>query len=134
MRCQAALLPGAKKLTSEALERRWSCSHIFRDGATRPAGELLRSDPVPRYLMSTMTASAKEDVMHATLAAIVALDIESGLPIILILVLVLFGGGQLPKLARALGSAQREFKKGLEEGADDKDKDKNKAKPESTSD
>jgi len=72
--------------------------------------------------------------MHATLAAIVALDIESGLPIILILVLVLFGGAQLPKLARGLGSAQREFKKGLEEGADDKDKDKNKAKPESTSD
>ena len=50
------------------------------------------------------------------------MDLESGLPIILILVLVLFGGSQLPKLARGLGSAQREFKKGLEEGADEKDK------------
>ena len=70
--------------------------------------------------------------MHAALAAIVALDIESGLPIILILVLVLFGGAQLPKLARGLGSAQREFKKGLEEGADDKSKDK--AKDDSKSD
>ena len=58
--------------------------------------------------------------MHAALAEIVALDLESGLPIILILVLVLFGGSQLPKLARGLGSAQTEFKKGLEEGADDK--------------
>ena len=58
--------------------------------------------------------------MHAAVAEIVALDIESGLPIILILVLILFGGAQLPKLARGLGSAQREFKKGLEEGADDK--------------
>jgi sec-independent protein translocase protein TatA len=58
--------------------------------------------------------------MHAALAEILALDLESGLPIILILVLVLFGGSQLPKLARGLGSAQREFKKGLEEGADDK--------------
>ena len=58
--------------------------------------------------------------MHAALAEILALDLESGLPIILILVLVLFGGSQLPKLARGLGSAQREFKKGLEEGADEK--------------
>ena len=58
--------------------------------------------------------------MHSALAEIMALDLESGLPIILILVLILFGGSQLPKLARGLGSAQREFKKGLEEGADDK--------------
>ena len=58
--------------------------------------------------------------MHAALAEILALDLESGLPIILILVLVLFGGSQLPKLARGLGSAQREFKKGLEEGAEEK--------------
>jgi sec-independent protein translocase protein TatA len=58
--------------------------------------------------------------MHVALAEIVALDLESGLPIILILVLILFGGSQLPKLARGLGSAQREFKKGLEEGADEK--------------
>ena len=49
-----------------------------------------------------------------------AIDVEWGLPIIALLVLVLFGGAQLPKLARGLGSAQREFKKGLEEGADDK--------------
>ena len=52
--------------------------------------------------------------MHSALAEILALDLESGLPIILILVLVLFGGSQLPKLARGLGSAQREFKKGSE--------------------
>ena len=32
---------------------------------------------------------------------------------------MLFGGSQLPKLAKGLGSAQREFKKGLEEGADE---------------
>ena len=57
--------------------------------------------------------------MHGALAAIVALDIESGVPILLILVLLLFGGSQLPKLARGLGSAQKEFKKGLEDGADD---------------
>ena len=39
--------------------------------------------------------------------------------IVLIVVLVLFGGSQLPKLARGLGSAQREFKKGLEESDTD---------------
>jgi sec-independent protein translocase protein TatA len=49
-----------------------------------------------------------------------AIDVEWGLPIIALLVLVLFGGAQLPKLARGLGSAQREFKKGLEEGAEEK--------------
>jgi len=43
---------------------------------------------------------------------------------VLVVLLVLFGGSQLPKLARGLGSAQREFKKGLEEGADDKDTSK----------
>jgi sec-independent protein translocase protein TatA len=35
-------------------------------------------------------------------------------------VLVIFGGTQLPKLARGLGQAQREFKKGLDEGAPEK--------------
>jgi sec-independent protein translocase protein TatA len=37
--------------------------------------------------------------------------------IVAVVVLVLFGGSQLPKLARGLGSAQHEFKKGLDEGA-----------------
>ena len=55
-----------------------------------------------------------------------AIDVEWGLPIILLLVLVLFGGAQLPKLARGLGSAQREFKKGLEEGDQTRKSDKSK--------
>ena len=42
--------------------------------------------------------------------------------VVRVVVLVLFGGSQLPKLARGFGSAQREFKKGLDEGADDDDK------------
>ncbi len=32
-------------------------------------------------------------------------------------VVLLFGGSQLPKLARSLGQAQNEFKKGMTEGA-----------------
>jgi sec-independent protein translocase protein TatA len=47
--------------------------------------------------------------------------------IILLVVLVIFGGSQLPKLARGLGSAQREFKKGLEEGAAPEDKKESKS-------
>jgi sec-independent protein translocase protein TatA len=39
------------------------------------------------------------------------------LAILIIAVLVLFGGSQIPKLAKNLGKAQTEFKKGLEQGA-----------------
>ena len=41
----------------------------------------------------------------------------------LLVVLVIFGGTQIPKLARSLGQAQKEFKTGLEEGAKDDGKD-----------
>lgn len=37
--------------------------------------------------------------------------------IVLLVVLVLFGGAKLPKLARSMGEAQTEFKKGLRDGA-----------------
>ena len=36
--------------------------------------------------------------------------------VILLIVLLLFGGAKLPKLAKSLGEAQREFRKGHEEG------------------
>ena len=39
--------------------------------------------------------------------------------IILLVVLVLFGGAKLPKLARSLGEAQNEFKKGIKTSDDD---------------
>jgi sec-independent protein translocase protein TatA len=41
------------------------------------------------------------------------------LVIVLVIALVLFGGSQLPKLARNLGKAQKEFKDGLSEGEKD---------------
>jgi sec-independent protein translocase protein TatA len=51
--------------------------------------------------------------------------------IILVIVLVLFGSTRLPKLARSMGQASKEFKKGVSEGDKDdegeataKDKDK----------
>ena len=39
--------------------------------------------------------------------------------IVLLIVLLVFGGTKLPKLARSMGQAQKEFKKGLSEGAAD---------------
>ncbi len=44
--------------------------------------------------------------------------------IILVVILVLFGGAKLPKLARSLGEAQKEFKDGLSKGMDDEDESK----------
>ena len=41
--------------------------------------------------------------------------------IILVLVLLVFGGAKLPKLARSLGQAQKEFKDGLSESANEGD-------------
>ena len=41
--------------------------------------------------------------------------------IVLVVVLVLFGGAKLPKLARSLGQAQNEFKKGMSEEQDPDD-------------
>jgi sec-independent protein translocase protein TatA len=39
--------------------------------------------------------------------------------IVLVIVLLVFGGSQLPKLAKNLGKAQKEFKDGLAEGSKD---------------
>jgi sec-independent protein translocase protein TatA len=41
--------------------------------------------------------------------------------IVLVVVLLLFGSTRLPKLARSIGEASKEFKKGVNEGAHDDD-------------
>lgn len=45
----------------------------------------------------------------------------SELIIILVILLVLFGGAKLPKLARSLGQAQKEFKEGIAEDGEEDD-------------
>ncbi|WP_419848122.1 twin-arginine translocase TatA/TatE family subunit [Candidatus Poriferisocius sp.] len=48
--------------------------------------------------------------------------------IVLVILLVLFGGAKLPKLARSLGRAQKEFKEGVTENSKVEDKADEKPK------
>jgi sec-independent protein translocase protein TatA len=52
------------------------------------------------------------------LSVVVAEIFGPDLLIVLAIVALLFGSSQLPKLARSLGSAKREFEKGQRDGAD----------------
>ena len=47
--------------------------------------------------------------------------------IILVILLVLFGGSKLPQLAKNIGRAQKEFKTGLDEGSRDDDAEETSA-------
>jgi sec-independent protein translocase protein TatA len=44
--------------------------------------------------------------------------------IILVIVMLLFGASRLPKLAKSLGQASKEFKDGVREGVKDDETDK----------
>ena len=41
------------------------------------------------------------------------------LVIVLLIVLILFGGSKIPELARSIGQSVKELKKGFKEGVDD---------------
>lgn len=49
--------------------------------------------------------------------------------VILVVVLVLFGGSQLPKLAKNLGMAQKEFKDGMGDAAPPTDQPPSQSSP-----
>jgi sec-independent protein translocase protein TatA len=53
-------------------------------------------------------------VLSAILANIFGAD--SLIVLVVLVIVLLFGGSRLPKLARGLGSASHEFRKGMEEG------------------
>ena len=61
----------------------------------------------------------KEPPLPATVRNMISFLEGPELIIVLGVVLVLFGGAQLPKLAKNLGSAQKEFKKAMDEGKSD---------------
>lgn len=53
--------------------------------------------------------------MHSSLLANL-LGPDGLIIIVVVIVVLLFGGNKLPKLARGLGAASHEFRKGIEEG------------------
>ena len=53
--------------------------------------------------------------------------------IILLIVMLIFGGAKLPKLARSLGESSKEFKKGLAEGVGEGETQPTPPKPETKS-
>lgn len=59
-------------------------------------------------------ASASHERGSDMLAEIFGVD---GIVVLAVVLAVLFGGSQIPRLARSLGSAKREFKAGLDEPA-----------------
>ncbi len=52
--------------------------------------------------------------------------------LILLIVLLLFGGKKLPELSRSLGTSMKELRNGLNEGADEKSKKSEDSKQETT--
>jgi sec-independent protein translocase protein TatA len=53
---------------------------------------------------------------------LLAVDVgPAELLIVLLVVLVVFGGAKIPELARSLGKAKREFAEGMREGASSDD-------------
>jgi sec-independent protein translocase protein TatA len=61
----------------------------------------------------------KEAPLPATVRNMISFLQGPELIFVLVVVLVLFGGSQLPKFAKNLGSAQKEFKKAMDEGKSD---------------
>ncbi len=43
--------------------------------------------------------------------------------LVLVVIMVIFGGSKLPSLARSLGASAKEFRKGVDEGAEVESKD-----------
>jgi sec-independent protein translocase protein TatA len=62
---------------------------------------------------SPRTVERKSSVIFTLPAEIFGMD---GMIVLIVVVLVLFGSTQIPKLARSLGSAQKEFKEGSVRG------------------
>jgi sec-independent protein translocase protein TatA len=69
---------------------------------------------MPAPFWSSIHSSEQHREDDPVLADIIGPDIL--IVIAVALVVLLFGGSKLPKLARGLGSASHEFRKGLEEG------------------
>lgn len=68
-----------------------------------------------------------EDLRWATMLTGLLVGRPSALEIgiIVLVIVLLFGASKIPKLARSMGQAKAEFKKGIEEGEESLDDDEN---------
>jgi sec-independent protein translocase protein TatA len=64
---------------------------------------------------SSTHSAYQNRITTATVNVMISFVNGPELIIVLVVVLVIFGGSQLPKLAKNLGSAQKEFKKAIED-------------------
>jgi sec-independent protein translocase protein TatA len=64
---------------------------------------------------SSTRSAYQNRITTATVNVMISFVNGPELIIVLVVVLVIFGGSQLPKLAKNLGSAQKEFKKAIED-------------------
>ena len=70
----------------------------------------------PPPVEKTCPPGHRPAVRNGTLSNVLGYTVgPTELIIVLVIVLVLFGGAKLPKLARSLGQAQREFREGVAE-------------------
>jgi sec-independent protein translocase protein TatA len=101
--------------TDAWLAIRFSPARADRAGAEKPPAHLSehRDDEVANSL--TMGCRTMPPVEGAAMLANL-FGADSAIVLIVVVVVLLFGGSRLPKLARGLGSASHEFRKGLEEG------------------
>ena len=116
-------------MTTRAVDSRHDGRH--ERGAAPDSGTAVTSTPTsvdPLVANSWDTPSDFYSPSHQRLttvdvvmvpAVVVAEIIGPDLLIVLAIVALLFGSSQLPKLARSLGSAKKEFEKGQRDGAGD---------------
>jgi len=76
---------------------------------------------VTNYLLTTNRSTLAREADEGDGTVHIGLPAEifgmDGIIVLVVVVVVLFGSTQIPKLARSLGSAQKEFKKGLDDGS-----------------
>lgn len=88
---------------------------IAQGGEDVAVATLAHVDDALEHARRLLTHDRRPEPADGTLA-----DVNLGAPeliIVLLIILLIFGGSKLPQLARSLGKAQSEFKKGSEEDA-----------------
>ena len=88
--------------------------------ASRPSLTLTTHSSTREAVAPAVRRDADVEGPAGTVQAMAGLG-TGELLIVLVVVLVLFGGSKLPKLARSLGQAQNEFKQGIKDGSEDDD-------------